>query len=47
MRKSQSEKCYNYIATYVDDLLISMKNPQEIIAALHNRFKFKLKVQAL
>ena len=43
MRKSHGEDCYDYIATYVDDLLISMKNPKEIIDALTNRFKFKLK----
>lgn len=34
---------YEYIAVYVDDLMIASKEPQAIIDALINRFKFKLK----
>eukprot|EP00980_Cylindrotheca_fusiformis_P001081 scaffold304_cov98-Cylindrotheca_fusiformis.AAC.1 len=34
---------YEYIATYVDDLAIASKKPQEIIDALMNKYKFKLK----
>jgi len=45
MRKSKDGTSYEYIATYVDDLLIAMKNPQEIIDALKDKktFNFKLK----
>ena len=34
---------YEYIATYVDDLLIASKNPKAITDELMERFKFKLK----
>jgi Reverse transcriptase (RNA-dependent DNA polymerase) len=34
---------YEYIAVYVDDLAIAMKNPQEFIQVLTDRYKFKLK----
>ena len=34
---------YEYIATYVDDLLIASKNPKAVTDELMERFKFKLK----
>ena len=34
---------YEYVAVYVDDLAIAMKNPQEFISVLENKYKFKLK----
>ena len=34
---------YEYIAVYVDDLLIVSKNPKEITDILVNKYKFKLK----
>ena len=34
---------YEYIAVYVDDLMIVSKNPQAIIDMLQDKFKFKLK----
>jgi Reverse transcriptase (RNA-dependent DNA polymerase) len=34
---------YGYIAVYVDDLLISARDPNEIIVALSKKHKFKLK----
>jgi Reverse transcriptase (RNA-dependent DNA polymerase) len=37
---------YEYIAVYVDDLLIASKNPKEIVDALTNEYKFKLKGSA-
>ena len=43
MRLSKDKKSYEYIATYVDDLLLAMQQPEEVIEALTNRFKFKLK----
>ena len=35
--------CYEYIAVYVDDLLIVSKDPQMIIGALTDEYNFKLK----
>ena len=43
MKKNEKEKCYEYIAVYVDDLCIAAKNPQEIIDALVKTHKLKLK----
>ena len=43
MRLAKDGKSYEYIATYVDDLLIAMKNPQEVIDQLMDTYKFKLK----
>ena len=43
MRLAKDGKSYEYIATYVDDLLIAMKNPQEVIDMLKDKYKFKLK----
>ena len=34
---------YEYIATYVDDLMIASKNPQAIIDLLTGKYQFKLK----
>jgi Reverse transcriptase (RNA-dependent DNA polymerase) len=34
---------YEYIAVYVDDLAIAMKNPKELIDILEKQHKFKLK----
>jgi Reverse transcriptase (RNA-dependent DNA polymerase) len=34
---------YEYIAVYVDDLAIAMKNPQEFIDILEKKYKFKTK----
>ena len=34
---------YEYIATYVDDLAISSKDPKAITDTLMNKYKFKLK----
>lgn len=34
---------YEYVAVYVDDLAIAMKNPQELIQVLKEKYKFKLK----
>jgi Reverse transcriptase (RNA-dependent DNA polymerase) len=41
MRKKGST--YEYIAVYVDDLAIAMKNPKELTDILEKRHKFKLK----
>jgi hypothetical protein len=34
---------YEYVAVYVDDLLIASREPQSIITALETTHKFKLK----
>ena len=34
---------YEYIAVYVDDLLIAARNPEEIVSKLKEQHKFKLK----
>jgi Reverse transcriptase (RNA-dependent DNA polymerase) len=41
MRKKNNQ--YEYIAVYVDDLAIAMKNPKEFTDFLENKHKFKLK----
>jgi hypothetical protein len=41
MRKRNS--MYKYIAVYVDDLAITMKNPKEFTDILENKHKFKFK----
>jgi hypothetical protein len=41
MRKKNNQ--YEYIAVYVDDLAITMKNPKEFTDVLENKHKFKLK----
>ena len=35
--------CYEYIATYVDDLALALKDPQAFVDILMNKYKFKLK----
>jgi Reverse transcriptase (RNA-dependent DNA polymerase) len=39
----QSNGLYEYIAVYVDELLIAARDPNEIIIALSEKHKFKLK----
>jgi Reverse transcriptase (RNA-dependent DNA polymerase) len=41
MRKTNNQ--YEYIAVYVDDLAIAMKNPKEFTDVLEHKHKFKLK----
>jgi hypothetical protein len=41
MRKKNNQ--YEYIAVYVDDLAIAMKNPKEFMDVLEDKHKFKLK----
>jgi Reverse transcriptase (RNA-dependent DNA polymerase) len=41
MRKNNNQ--YKYIAIYVDDLAIAMKNPNKFKDVLENKHKFKLK----
>ena len=41
MRKSG--KVYEYVAVYVDDLAIAMKDPKEFISILEGKYKFKTK----
>jgi hypothetical protein len=36
---------YEYIAVYVDDLLIASRKPQEIITALETTHKFRLRIR--
>jgi hypothetical protein len=43
MRPAKDGSCYEYVACYVDDLLISMKDPKEFCDMLKNKFNFKLK----
>ncbi len=43
MRPSKDRDCYEYVACYVDDLLISMKDPKEFCDILKTKFNFKLK----
>ncbi len=40
---SEKDSHYEYITVFVDDLLIFLKNPQEIIDILINKFKYQLK----
>jgi hypothetical protein len=39
----KNNNLYEYIAVYVDDLLISANNPNEIVQTLEEQHKFKLK----
>jgi hypothetical protein len=39
----ENDRLYEYIAVYVDDLLIAASNPEEIISQLQEQRKFKLK----
>ena len=44
MRENQKLKCYEYVATYVDDLCIAAQNPGNIIQTLKEDYKLKVKV---
>ena len=41
MRENQKLKCYEYVATYVDDLCIAAQNPDKIIQTLKEDYKLK------
>jgi hypothetical protein len=43
MRPSKELSHYKYVAVYVDDLMIAMKDPQTFVALLQSKYKFKLK----
>ena len=43
MRESKKMKCYEYIATYVDDLCIAAQDPGKIIQTLKEDYKLKVK----
>ena len=43
VRLSKDESVYEYIAVYVDDLVITMKYPAELCKTLKEKVKFKLK----
>ena len=43
MRKNKDLKCYEYIATYVDDLCIAAQDPDQIIQILKKDNKLKVK----
>ena len=43
MRENNDLKCYEYIATYVDDLCIAAQNPGKIIQILREDYKLKVK----
>ena len=44
MRENQKLKCYEYVATYLDDLCIAAQNPCKIIQTLKEDYKLKVKV---
>ena len=43
MRENPKLKCYEYVATYVDDLCIAAQNPGTIIQTLKDDYKLKVK----
>ena len=43
MRPAEDNSCYEYIAVYGDDLVISSKDPKEITDDLQSKHLFKLK----
>ena len=43
MRPSEDNSCYEYVACYVDDLLISIKRPDNFCKSLKEKYDFKLK----
>ena len=43
LRASEDGSHYEYVAVYVDDLMIAMKNPQAFVDLLQKNYKFKLK----
>ena len=47
MRENQILKCYEYVATYVDDLCIAAHNPGKIIQALKKAYMLKVEGDGL
>ena len=47
MRQNKELKCYEYIATYVDDLCIAAQDPGQIIQILKEDYKLKVKGDGL
>ena len=43
MKSSKDDNHYEYIAVYVDDLVICMKDPQAFCDTLKEKYKLKLK----
>ena len=43
IREIQKLKCYEYVATYVDDLCIAARNPGKIIQTLKTYYHVKVK----
>ena len=43
MRENKNLKCYEYLATYVDDLCIAAQDPGKIIQTLKEDYKLKVK----
>lgn len=43
MRLSQDHDVYEYVAVYVDNLAIAMKDPTPFVTTLEEKYKFKLK----
>ena len=43
MRLNKAHDIYEYVAVYVDDLAIAMKDCDEFISILQDKYKFKLK----
>ncbi|MEE4662268.1 MAG: reverse transcriptase domain-containing protein, partial [Halieaceae bacterium] len=43
MRKAEDGSCWEYVATYVDDIMCAMKNPRTFLDQLIKDYKFKLK----
>ena len=43
MKRNEEHNIYEYVAVYVDDLAIAMKNCDDFINILVDKYKFKLK----
>ena len=43
MRENKNLKCYEYLATYVDDLCIATQDPGKIIQTIKEDYKLKVK----
>ncbi|KAL7564900.1 hypothetical protein ACA910_009389 [Epithemia clementina (nom. ined.)] len=43
LKKAPDGSFYDYIAVYVDDLVIASKNPEQICTILKQKYKFKIK----
>ena len=41
--RERNLKCYEYIATYVDDLCIAAQDPSKIIQILRENYKLKVR----